>query len=98
LRGEVQGNLSKMFNKNYFLDGEQLLRQLSPGTPNRSDDHVKSLISSQVNNSAGINRKEGAIKGTKSTFQNFKQTQKLSSDKFQGLENKSGKFTNLEKK
>ena len=46
-----------MFNKNYFLDGEQLLQQLSPGTPNRSDDHVKSLISSQVNNSAGINRK-----------------------------------------
>lgn len=72
-----------MFNKNYFLDGEQLLQQLSPGTPNRSDDHVKSLISSQVNNSAGINRKgEGAIKGQKNTFQNFKQTQKQSHDKF----------------
>lgn len=54
LRGDVSlsGNMSKMFNKNYFVDGEQLLRQLSPGTPSRSDDQMKSLMSAGVNSSA----------------------------------------------
>ena len=51
-----------MFNKNYFVDGEQLLRQLSPGTPSRSDDQMKSLMSAGATNSAAAPRQ-----GRKST-------------------------------
>ena len=68
LRGDVSlnGNMSKMFNKNYFVDGEQLLRQLSPGTPSRSDDLVKSLMSAGVTSSAA-NARDKEKKGAKST-------------------------------
>jgi len=52
MRGDasLSGNMSKMFNKNYFVDGEQILRLHSPGTPNRSDDQMKSLMSGGANN------------------------------------------------
>ena len=31
----TNNNLDRLFGKNYFLDGEQLMRHMSPSTPNR---------------------------------------------------------------
>jgi len=47
--GTNAGNLDRLFGKNYFLDGEQLMRHMSPSTPNResleNDDQFISLVS-----------------------------------------------------
>ena len=45
----TNSNLDRLFGKNYFLDGEQLMRHMSPSTPNRasieSEDQFISLVS-----------------------------------------------------
>lgn len=51
--GTNANNLDKLFGKNYFLDGEQLMRHMSPSTPNResleNDDQFISLVSNNRN-------------------------------------------------
>lgn len=101
LRGDVSlnGNMSKMFNKNYFVDGEQLLRQLSPGTPSRSDDQMKSLMSAGVTSSAANPQKEkkGGPKSTSNKKVGGKKARnslgghKGSSDNVLNLSNKAAK-------
>jgi hypothetical protein len=39
------GSITKMLGKQYFVDGEQMLRIMSPGTPTKSEDPLKSLVS-----------------------------------------------------